>query len=96
MEVNIRALQSRAPDRLQRYDEVARLISGRAHATALDGVTWIANLCQKLEIPPLRNYGVVPGDLPVLVEKAAQASSMKANPISLSGEELTEIISRAL
>jgi alcohol dehydrogenase class IV len=96
MDVNIRALQARAPGQLQRYDEVARLISGRAHATALDGVTWIANLCQELEIPPLRTYGIAPGDLPVLVEKAAQASSMKANPIVLNREELAEIISRAL
>ena len=35
-------------------------------------------------------------DLPVLVEKAAQASSMKGNPIELTAEELREIISRAL
>jgi alcohol dehydrogenase class IV len=96
MAVNIRALRARAPGQLQRYDEVARLISGRPQATAPDGVTWIANLCQKLEIPPLRTWGVAPGDLPVLVEKAAQASSMKANPIVLTGEELREIISRAL
>ena len=96
MAVNIRALRARAPGQLQRYDEVARLISGRPQATAPDGVTWIANLCLKLEIPPLRTYGLAPGDLPVLVEKAAQASSMKANPIVLTGEELSEIISRAL
>jgi alcohol dehydrogenase class IV len=96
MAVNIRALRARAPEKVQRYDEVARLISRRPQATALDGVTWIANLCQKLEIPPLRTYGVAAGDLPALVDKAAQASSMKANPIVLTGEELSEIISRAL
>src|ERR1022692_777506 len=96
MDINIRALRARAPGKLQRYDEVARLISGRPQATAPDGVTWIANLCQKLEIPPLRTWGVAPGDLPALVEKAAQASSMKANPVVLTGEELREIISRAL
>jgi alcohol dehydrogenase class IV len=81
---------------LIRYDEVARLITGRPHATAADGVSWIAALCQKLEIPPLRTYGVAESDLPVLVEKAAQSSSMKGNPISLTGEELREIVSRAL
>jgi alcohol dehydrogenase class IV len=96
MDINIRALRARAPGKLQRYDEVARLISGRPQATAPDGVTCIANLCQKLEIPPLRTWGVAPGDLPALVEKAAQASSMKANPVVLTGEELREIISRAL
>jgi alcohol dehydrogenase class IV len=96
MEVNIRAIRARAPEKLTRYDEVARLISGRPHATAPDGVAWIATLCQKLEIPPLRRYGIAQSDLALLVEKAAQASSMKTNPIVLTGEELHEIISGAL
>ncbi|MCX6626210.1 MAG: iron-containing alcohol dehydrogenase [Candidatus Solibacter sp.] len=96
MEVNVRAVRARAPEKSVRYDEVARLITGRPHATAADGVAWIAALCEKLEIPPLRTYGVAESDLAVLVEKAAQASSMKANPIVLTEEELREIIWRAL
>jgi len=96
MEVNVRALRARAPEKLTRYDEVARLLTGRPHATAPDGVAWITALCQKLEIPPLRTYGVAASHLTVLVEKAAQASSMKGNPIVLTEEELREIVSRAL
>jgi len=102
MEVNVRALRARAPgnartpERMTRYDEVARLITGRPHATALDGVAWITAMCQKLEIPPLRSYGVAESDLALLVAKAAQASSMKGNPIVLTEEELREIIARAL
>ncbi len=96
MEVNVRALRTRAPASLIRYDEVARLLTGRPHATAPDGVAWISALCQKLEIPPLCIYGVTESDLPILVEKAAQASSMKGNPVVLTEEELREIISRAL
>jgi alcohol dehydrogenase class IV len=102
MEVNVRALRARAPgnartpERMTRYDEVARLMTGRPHATAPDGVAWIAALCQNLEIPPLRTYGVAESDLPVLVEKASKASSMKGNPIVLTEEELREIVSRAL
>ena len=34
MEVNVRALRARAPEKLTRYDEVARLITGRPHAIA--------------------------------------------------------------
>jgi alcohol dehydrogenase class IV len=102
MDVNVRALRARAPadehaaEKLARYDEVARLISGRPHAGAQDGVAWVAALCEKLEIPPLRSYGVAPADLPMLVEKAALSSSMKGNPIVLSVEELGEIVMRAL
>jgi hypothetical protein len=36
------------------------------------------------------------GDLPGLVEKAARASSMKANPITLTAAELLRVISAAL
>jgi alcohol dehydrogenase class IV len=96
MAVNIRALHARSPEKVGRYDDVARMLTGKPHATASDGAAWIADLCRKLEIPPLRNYGVTQSDLPALVGKAAQANSMKGNPIVLTEEELREIISRAL
>ena len=96
MYVNIRALRARDPEKLTRYGEIARLISGRPHASATDGVAWIADLCRKLEIPPLRTYGVTGNDLALLAEKAAHSSSMKGNPIVLTREELHEILSRSL
>jgi alcohol dehydrogenase class IV len=96
MGVNVRALLARAPEKLTRYDEVARLLTGNPGAIAPDGVAWIAALCRKLEIPPLRTYGVAESDLDSLVEKAALANSMKGNPIVLTAEELHEIISLSL
>jgi alcohol dehydrogenase class IV len=91
MEVNLRATRDRS-----RFEEIARLLTGRPHASAEDGVEWIAALCRKLEIPPLRSYGVREDDVAVLVEKAAEASSMKGNPVVLKTEELREIISRSI
>ena len=96
MDVNIRALNARAPEKLTRYHEIARLLTGKPHATAPDGVAWIADLCRELEIPPLRTYGVTQSDLALVSEKAAQSSSMKGNPIVLNEEELREIISCSL
>jgi alcohol dehydrogenase class IV len=75
---------------------VARLLTGRSQAIAEDGVRWIAEICRKLEIPPLRAYGVSEADIPDLVEKAAQASSMKGNPIVLMPRELRQIIEGAI
>src|SRR5581483_7040991 len=94
MEINVEALRSRAPqnDALTRYDEVARLVTGSPHATADDGVRWIAALCRKLEIPPLRTYGVREQHIPGPVEAARRTSSMKGNPVSLSAEELSAIV----
>ena len=98
MDVNVRALHQRAPDSdaLRRYDEVGRLLTGNPHATAAEAVQWTVDICRRLHIPPLADYGIGTADIPSLVEKAAKASSMKANPIVLSSEELAEIIARAL
>jgi alcohol dehydrogenase class IV len=91
MAVNLRAARDRT-----RFEEVARLITGRPHASAEDGVEWISALCRKLEIAPLRTYGIGGHDIPLLVDKASQASSMKGNPVALNSEELREIISRSI
>jgi alcohol dehydrogenase class IV len=96
IDVNIRALRARAPESLTRFDEVARLLTGKPHATATDAVAWIGGLCRELEIPSLAAYGVTAEDLPLVVENAAQSSSMKGNPIVLTSEELFEIASRSL
>jgi len=98
MAINVEALGRRAPDSraLKRYGEVARLLTGRPHAAAADGVEWVAALCRRFEIPPLRTYGVAAGDIPALASRAAEASSMKGNPIALEREELEEIIRRAI
>lgn len=97
VEMNVEALRSRAPqsDALRRYETVARLLTGQPHANADDAVWWLTELCARLEIPPLRAYGVEESHVPELVSKASKASSMKANPIQLTTEELTELVTRA-
>ncbi len=98
MTINARALrerQSASPAR-SRYDEVARLLTGDETAVAEDGIRWVGDLCRELGIPRLRSYGVELSDLPLLVSKAAVASSMKANPIVLTEAELHEILTMAM
>ena len=98
MEANVRALQARAAGApaLERYAEIARIFTGRSEATIAEGVAWVRSLCSDLEIPALRSYGLAPADLPALVAEAQRASSTKGNPISLTVEELTEIVRQAL
>jgi alcohol dehydrogenase class IV len=98
METNLRALRTRGAGRpaLGRYEQVARWLTGRPEATAEDGVEWVAALCRKLCIPPLRRYGVDRAAIPRVVAQAAQASSMKGNPIALNEEELAGILVRAI
>jgi alcohol dehydrogenase class IV len=98
MEVNLRALRARAPqsEALGRYQKVASMLTGRGDATAEDGITWIHGICHEFEIPPLKAYGMGEQDVPALIAEAARASSMKANPLVLTPEELSEVLTRSL
>jgi alcohol dehydrogenase class IV len=97
MEANLRALRQRQPasPALRRYDEIARLLTRTAAATADQGAEWVRRLVADLSIPSLAAYGLTPRHVADLVDKASKASSMKANPISLTADELTAILRNA-
>jgi alcohol dehydrogenase class IV len=98
MEVNIAALQKRLPksEALRRYDEIARNLTGRGNAKASDGVEWVKALCGSLGIQSLASYGISQEDFPELIEMADRASSTKGNPIQLTGDEMLQVLARAL
>ncbi|MGD0913233.1 MAG: iron-containing alcohol dehydrogenase [Terracidiphilus sp.] len=97
MAANVAALRTRAPldPALERYTTIARLLTGRSDARAEDGIDWVRALSVELNVPPLRAWGIAQSDLPGVVEKAAHASSMKANPMLLTGGELLALITAA-
>jgi alcohol dehydrogenase class IV len=96
--VNVAALRERAPGSfaLPRYDEVARVLTSRPDATADDLVRWLERLVEALGVPRLSTYGLGAGDVPDLVAAASVASSMRANPIRLTPEELTRVLDAAV
>lgn len=98
MTANRAALAARQPYSpiLRRYDEIARRLTGSDAALAADGVGWITELIRDLNVPPLRAFGVTPHHVQDLVDKTAVASSTKANPIALTRDELTAILTAAL
>jgi len=98
MSANLRALRERDEQgwALKRYYRIAQICTGNKHATADAGVDWVHQLVADLQIPRLRTYGIKLEDVAELVKKAAQASSMKANPIVLTPEELAEALRQAL
>ena len=97
MRVNLQAAEARAPQSpvRARYRNVARLLTGNPAAEAEDGIRWVDELCRQMEIPPLRTYGVGPEHFDELSRKAAQASSMKGNPLPLTHAELLAILEAA-
>jgi alcohol dehydrogenase class IV len=98
MDVNLRALRERAPDHsaLQRIAEVASLLTGRPEASPEDAITWLAELTSAMSIPGLASYGLNQDAIATVVTAAQRASSMRGNPIELSDQAVTEIVTRSL
>ncbi|NPV76723.1 MAG: iron-containing alcohol dehydrogenase [Anaerolineae bacterium] len=81
---------------LARVQEVSRILCGNNDAVISDGVRWLTEIVKDLNVPGLSHYGVRELDIPIIVEKARNASSMKANPVQLPVEILEEILTEAL
>ena len=93
-QLNVRALRTRMPNApaISRYDELARIVTGKPDARAQDAVVWLRDLVDELEVPRLGTYGVREQDIPVVAAAARQASSMQGNPIVLTDDELVEAL----
>jgi alcohol dehydrogenase class IV len=98
MEANIQAMETRQPEHpaLERYVEIAQILTGENEATAVDGVRWVNKLVDELKIPRLSVYGMKPEDFPEAVQKTQKASSFKGNPIVLDARELIGILEKTL
>ena len=96
--MNVRALRARAPHSpaLERYEEVARLLTRTPFARAEDGAAWLRALVDELGIAPLSAYGVHAEDVARVVAQARKASSMAGNPVVLTDGELSEVLSAAI
>ncbi len=98
MEANIKALESRHAGHvaIERYIEIAQIVTGDKNASAQDGVKWVSDLVGELNIPPLSAHGMTESHIPEAVEKTLNASSFKGNPIVLSEGELRGILEKAI
>lgn len=91
IKVNRNALHERMPGSpaLRKYADVDALLGEPVEAFA-------TRLHEQFEVPGLSAYGIIDDDVPDICDKAAQASSMKANPIVLTREELEELLRSSL
>jgi alcohol dehydrogenase class IV len=98
IEANVRALRS-APDgqpALDRYTEIAGILTGNPAAAVEDGFAWIRDTVGLLEIPRLAAFGLSLQDVGDVVAKAAASSSMQGNPVVLSDDDLRTILLDAI
>jgi alcohol dehydrogenase class IV len=90
---NLTALQSREPHNpaLERYRTLEHILAGN-----YDLVGTLSHLIEDLRIPRLSAFGITADAIPDLVAQSQKASSMKANPIVLTADELASILLFAL
>jgi alcohol dehydrogenase class IV len=95
---NVRALRSHRPDHpaLDRYAEMARLLTSVPTAAVEDGIDWIRETVSLLSIPGLGSFGIRPEDAGEVAAKALKSSSMQGNPVPLSEGDLRAILLQAL
>jgi len=94
MHANLQALRTRQPEHpaIDRYTQIARILTGKKTAAAQDGVDWVGDLVSELNIPALGMLGMDLAQIPEAVEKTLKASSFKGNPIALTADELSLIL----
>jgi alcohol dehydrogenase class IV len=78
-----------------RYQEIAFWVTGVPHASIMDGIAWIENLAQELNIPSLRTMGIRREDFPEIIQKTKVSSSMQKNPVVLDDSTLQAILLEA-
>jgi alcohol dehydrogenase class IV len=99
--VNVAALRARNPESpvLRRYADIASILrsarAGSQGSRPEDAGPALGELALMLGIRGLGFYGVKKDDFPDIVRKAAQASSMRGNPISLLPDEFMTILEGA-
>lgn len=98
MAANLRALRERDGKNpvLSRFEKIAALLTGNANSSADDGIAWLQKLVGELPVQKLSSYGINSQHVNEIVTKAANASSMKANPIKLTPDELAQTLRAAL
>jgi alcohol dehydrogenase class IV len=94
VDMNLRALRGRAPDSpaLHRYDQAARLLSGRDDVGADDAVHWLRDTVAALHIPTLAALGLEPAQHGEVADQAARSSSMQGNPVPLTQDDLLAVL----
>ena len=96
MEMNVKLLEQNGERfYLGRYDEIARILTLNEKARAADGVKWIKELVETMNIPSLSEIGVKQEQFAEIIEKSAKSSSMKGNCLKLSTADLEQILQQA-
>lgn len=90
---NIRvAKEADREDVLNRYTQIAKILTGRSNAHRNDGVLWVNMMLEKLALPNLSDFGVCMTSFDLVAEDAMKSVAIKGNPLPLTKERLMYVL----
>jgi alcohol dehydrogenase len=94
--INIQAMAERDPKNpgLGKYAQIGRLLVRHKLSDAEAHIALVEELedwTQRLRLPRLSSYQIIPADIPNIVANS-RGSSMNTNPIKLTDSEITDIL----
>lgn len=96
--INHRAATERDPKNpaIAKFREASRIMLDDPQAEIEEALERLKNMCTQMFVPGLEEFGITEADIPAIVEKSKNSSSMKGNPIVLTDSELAEILEESM
>ncbi|MGF1748057.1 iron-containing alcohol dehydrogenase [Vibrio cionasavignyae] len=81
-------------DVLNRYRQIAQILTSRSDATIEDGIIWVTMILERLELPKLSDFGVCHTSFDVVAADAMKSVAIKGNPLPLTVDRLEHILNQ--
>lgn len=81
-------------DVLNRYRQLACILTGRMNAEIIDGINWTKRTLKRLNLPSVTEYGFCNVMFDEVAEDALLSNSIKGNPLPLNKERLLSILNQ--
>ncbi|MGF1736076.1 iron-containing alcohol dehydrogenase [Photobacterium satsumensis] len=81
-------------DVLNRYRQLACILTGRMNAEIIDGINWTKRTLKRLNLPSVTEYGFCNVMFDEVAEDALLSNSIKGNPLPLNNERLLSILNQ--
>ncbi len=81
-------------DVLNRYRNMAQILTGRTNASIEDSVLWVNMILERLELPQLSEFGVCNTSFDQVAADAMKSVAIKGNPIPLTEDRLIFILNQ--
>ncbi|KLV10792.1 MULTISPECIES: iron-containing alcohol dehydrogenase [Photobacterium] len=81
-------------DVLNRYRQLACLLTGRMNAEIIDGILWTKRTLKRLNLPQVSEYGLCRTMFDEVAEDALRSNAIKGNPLPLNKVRLLSILTQ--